>query len=45
MEPEPFYYNPESFLETISGFKINKKTLIRGSDQIHPNGKAIISEG
>ena len=38
-------YNPDQYHETTSGNKINKKTLISGSDQINTNGKAIMMEG
>jgi hypothetical protein len=34
MEPEPVFYNPDNYLETVSGNKLSKKSLIRGTDQI-----------
>lgn len=30
MEPELIFYNPETYLETMSGNKISKKNLIKG---------------
>ena len=45
MESDIIYYNPDAYLETISGNKLSKKSLIRGSDQIQPSGKAIMQEG
>ena len=44
MEPEPVYYNPDQYLETVSGNKLSKKSLIRGTDQIQPSGKTIFHD-
>lgn len=32
MEKEKVYYNKDNYLETISGNKINKNSLIRGTE-------------
>ena len=44
MELETIFYNPDNYLETMSGNKISKKNLIKGLDQIQPAGKVIMQE-
>lgn len=44
MENEKIFYNPDHYLETMSGNKISKKNLIKGLDQIQPAGKVIMQE-
>ena len=44
MELDTIIYNPENYLETMSGNKISKKNLIKGLDQIQPAGKVIMHE-
>jgi dynactin-5 len=39
------YYNPEEYLETLSGNKLHKRALIKGSDQIQLQGKVIMKSG
>ncbi|KRX05195.1 Trimeric LpxA-like protein [Pseudocohnilembus persalinus] len=44
MEPEKVYYNKDNYLETQTGNKISRKTLIKGFEQIQLLGKCIIQE-
>lgn len=39
------HYNPEDYLETLSGNKLHKRALIKGSDQIQLQGKVIMKSG
>lgn len=43
MEPPKVYYNKKEFLETHTGNKVSRRSLVRGSHNIHLNGKCIIS--
>ncbi|CAG9321974.1 unnamed protein product [Blepharisma stoltei] len=45
MEPVKVFYNKKEYLETHTGNKVCRKSLIRGSHNIHLNGKCIISPG
>mmetsp|Transcript_10443 Transcript_10443/g.14433 ORF Transcript_10443/g.14433 Transcript_10443/m.14433 type:complete len:182 (-) Transcript_10443:209-754(-) len=42
MEPTPTYYHAEMYLNTQKGNKISKQVLIRGTDHIMIDGKAVM---
>jgi dynactin-5 len=45
MEQEKVTYVKKDFLETHTGNKVNRKATVRGTQNIHLNGKCIISTG
>jgi dynactin-5 len=45
MEPPMIHYQQRDFLETHTGNKVSRKSIVRGSKHIHLIGKCIISHG
>lgn len=45
MELPTVTYKREEFLETHTGNKVSRRSLIRGSTNIHLNGKCVVSPG
>ena len=45
MEPEKIFYPKKEYLETHTGNKVSRKAIVKGTQNIHLNGKCIISPG